>query len=89
MIRFQTSFLSAAVAAALCALAAAAAAPADARVRVADFDVTVKGVQKNTWTQNDPAHEHLCDPLVTGAGSETYSFRSRRPQRVRAVMAGR
>ena len=88
MIQLKTLLASAVAAAALCAVSAAAAAPASAKPRIADFAVTVEGVQKNTWVHDHHGGQGLCDPSVTGSGFETYRFRSVKPVKVRAVLAG-
>jgi hypothetical protein len=88
MIRLKTLLATAVAAAALCAMSAAAAAPANAKSRIADFTVTVEGVQKNTWVHDHPGGDGLCDPSVSGSGFETYRFRSRKPLKVRAVLTG-
>jgi hypothetical protein len=60
-----------------------AAGPAGA-AEIAEFKVTMKGVQKNTWEYKHTP-QSACDVGLEGNGKETWSFWSSKPARIRAI----
>ena len=63
------------------------ASAAQVGVRIAEFDVRLKGVQTTSWEKHHIA-EGECDVPIDGSGSETYRFRTSKPLRVRAIRTG-
>ncbi len=70
----------------LLALGLVAAAPAHASgVKQATFNVSIKGVQTNTWKTDHTGTGNGCDGDVQGSGSETVRFSSN-TVKVRAIV---
>jgi hypothetical protein len=65
----------------------AAAGPAGA-VQTAEFKVTFKGVQTNTW-DHSYTPQFACDVGLEGSGKETWRFWSSKPSRIRAIRTPR